>query len=135
MDIISQQTITAEGHEILYNLERKQVRNLNLRIRKDGSVWVSAEPGVPCEEINAFVVSKAPYILKALDHFHEIAQYKPQPKQYVSGETFNILGRGLRLQVTQTSKDSISADGVYIHLGVRDIHDIEKKATHRQQVS
>ena len=65
MDIISQQTITAEGHEILYNLERKQVRNLNLRIRKDGSVWVSAEPGVPCEEINAFVVNKAPYILKS----------------------------------------------------------------------
>lgn len=127
MDIISQQTITAEGHEILYNLERKQVRNLNLRIRKDGSVWVSAEPGVPCEEINAFVVNKAPYILKALDHFHEIAQYKPQPKQYVSGETFNILGRGLRLQVTQTSKDSISADGVYIHLGVRDLSDTEKK--------
>ena len=54
-------------------------------------------------------------------------QYRPQPKQYVGGETFNILGRGLRLQVTQAAKDSISADGVYIHLGVRDIHDIEKK--------
>ena len=112
MDIISQRTITAREREILYSLERKQVKNLNLRVRKDGSVWVSAEPGVPCEEIDAFVVSKTPYILKALDHFHEMAQYRPQPKQYVGGETFNILGRGLRLQVTQAAKDSISADGV-----------------------
>ena len=127
MDIISQRAVTAEGREILYSLERKQVKNLNLRVRKDGSVWVSAEPGVPCEEIDAFVVSKTPYILKALDHFHEMAQYRPQPKQYVGGETFNILGRGLRLRVTQAAKDSISADGVYIHLGVRDLSDTEKK--------
>lgn len=127
MDITCQRTITADGREILYSLERKQVKNLNLRVRKDGSVWVSADPGVPCEEIDAFVAGKAPYILKALNHFHEMAQYRPQPKQYVSGETFNILGRGLRLRVTQAAKDSISADGVYIHLGVRDLHDIERK--------
>ena len=107
MDITCQRTITADGREILYSLERKQVKNLNLRVRKDGSVWVSADPGVPCEEIDAFVAGKAPYILKALNHFHEMAQYRPQPKQYVSGETFNILGRGLRLRVTQAAKDSI----------------------------
>ena len=89
MDITCQRTITADGREILYSLERKQVKNLNLRVRTD-----------------------APYIQKALDHFHEMARYRPQPKQYVSGEAFNILGRGLRLQVTQTAKDSISADGV-----------------------
>lgn len=104
MDITCQRTITADGREILYSLERKQVKNLNLRVRKDGSVWVSADPGVPCEEIDAFVAGKAPYILKALNHFHEMAQYRPQPKQYVSGETFNILGRGLRLRVTQAAR-------------------------------
>ena len=127
MDTTSQRIITADGREILYSLERKPVRNLNLRVRKDGSVWVSANADVPCGEIDTFVASKAPYILKALDHFHEIAQYKSQPKQYVSGETFTILGRGLRLQVTQDATDSISADGVYIHLGVRDLYDTEKK--------
>lgn len=135
MDTISQRAVTAEGRELPYNLERKQVKNLNLRVRKDGSVWVSADPGVPCGEIDAFVVSKAPYIQKALDHFHEMAQYRPQPKQYVSGEAFNILGRGLRLQVTQTAKDSISADGVYIHLGVRDLPRLSKEAARRQQIS
>lgn len=126
MDTTSQRAVTAGGREIPYSLERKPVKNLNLRVRKDGSVWVSADAGVPCEEIDAFVASKAPYILKALDHFHEMAQYRPQPKQYVSGETFNILGRGLRLLVTQAAKDSISADGVYIHLSVHDLQDMEK---------
>ena len=56
-----------------------------------------------------------------------MTQYKPQPKQYVSGETFYIQGRGLRLQVSQAKKDAISSDGVYIFLEVKDINDVEKK--------
>lgn len=127
MDPSSQRTITAKGREITYYLERKPVKNLNLRIRKDGSVWVSADESIPCEEIDAFVVSKALYILNAVDRFHEMAQYRPQPKQYVSGETFSIQGRSLRLKVTPSARDSISSDGIYIHLQVKDLHDFERK--------
>ena len=120
-------SVIVEGREICYQLERKKVKNLNLRVRKDGSVFVSANDRVPCKEIDLFIQSKASYILKAIDHFHEMEQYKPQPKQYVSGETFYIQGRGLRLQVSQAKKDTISSDGVYIFLETKDINDVEKK--------
>ena len=127
MDTAIKRSIIIENREICYQLERKHVKNLNLRIRKDGSVFVSANEMVPCEEIDLFVQSKASYILKTIDHFNEMAQYKPQPKQYVSGETFYIQGRGLRLQVSQAKKDMISSDGVYISLEVKDINDVDKK--------
>ena len=127
MDREIKRSVIFEGREICYQLERKNVKNLNLRVRKDGSVFVSANDRVPCEEIDLFIQSKASYILKVIDHFREMAQYKPQPKQYVSGETFYIQGRGLRLQVSQAKKDAISSDGVYIFLEVKDINDVEKK--------
>lgn len=127
MDREIKRSVIVEGREICYQLERKNVKNLNLRVRKDGSVFVSANDRVPCEEIDLFIQSKASYILKVIDHFREMAQYKPQPKQYVSGETFYIQGRGLRLQVSQAKKDAISSDGVYIFLEVKDINDVEKK--------
>ena len=127
MDTAIKRSIIIENREICYQLERKHVKNLNLRIRKDGSVFVSANEMVPCEEIDLFVQSKASYILKTIVHFNEMAQYKPQPKQYVSGETFYIQGRGLRLQVSQAKKDMISSDGVYISLEVKDINDVDKK--------
>lgn len=127
MDTVSKRSVIVEGREIFYCLERKDVKNLNLRVRKDGSVLVSANEMVPCEEIDKFIHSKASYILKAVDHFREMAQYKPKPKQYVSGETFYIQGRGLRLQVSQAKKDMISSDGIYIFLEVKDVNDIEKK--------
>lgn len=127
MDTITKRSFIVEDREICYQLERKNVKNLNLRVRKDGSVFVSANEMVPCEEIDKFIHSKAAYILKAIDHFCEMEQYRPQPKQYVSGETFYIQGRGLRLQVSQAKKDTISSDGVYIFLEVKDVNDIEKK--------
>lgn len=120
-------SVIVEGREICYQLERKHVKNLNLRVRKDGSVFVSTNEMVPCEDVDLFVHSKASYIIKAIDHFSEMAQYKPKPKQYVSGETFYIQGRGLRLQVSQAKKDAISSDGVYIFLAVKDINDVDKK--------
>lgn len=127
MESMLTRTIVAEGQEIQYHLERKPVKNLNLRIRKDGEVFVSASAAVPDSEVDNFVCSKAGYILEAINKFEELAQYKPQPKQYVSGETFYIQGRGLRLQLSQANKDSISSDGVYIFLAVKNIDDFEKK--------
>lgn len=127
MESMLTRTIVAEGQEIQYHLERKPVKNLNLRIRKDGEVFVSASAAVPDSEVDNFVCSKAGYILEAINKFEELAQYKPQPKQYVSGETFYIQGRGLRLQLSQANKDSISSDGVFIYLAVKNIDDFEKK--------
>lgn len=127
MENISIRTIYVDGREISYCLERKNVKNLNLRVRKDGSVFLSASKSIPCKEIDEFVYSKASYIIEAIDHFMEMAQYKPRPKQYVSGETFNIQGRGLRLQVSQAAKDRILSDSIYIYLEVKDINDFDRK--------
>lgn len=60
---------TPGGGVITYELERKRVKNLNLRIRPDGSVYVSAHPRVSLKAIDAFVTSKAPMIRAAQDRF------------------------------------------------------------------
>lgn len=127
MDATIERRVIVENREICYHLERKSVKNLNLRVRKDGSVFVSVNEMVPCEEVDKFIHSKASYIFKAIDHFREMEQYRPQPKQYVSGESFCIQGRGLRLQVSQVEREAISSDGVYIFLEVKDANDIERK--------
>ncbi|MGI6743602.1 MAG: M48 family metallopeptidase [Eubacteriales bacterium] len=127
MSNITSRTVIYDGKEIVYQLERKAVKNLNLRIRKDGSIYVSANDLVPVGKVDEFVVNKGAYILSSLKRFREIAQYLPQPKQYISGETFYILGRGMRLKVSEGDKDMISSDGVYISLQVRNASDFRLK--------
>ena len=123
-----ERTILYAGAPLRYLLEQKSVKNLNLRIRRDGSVFVSAHPAISIERIDAFVAGKGGYIRSAQKRFQEMAQYAPHPKQYVSGETFYLLGRGVRLSVEKDVRDAISNDGVYLHLQTKDPDDFLQEA-------
>lgn len=120
-------TVVFGNEKICYCLERKTVKNLNLRVHKDGSVFVSANQQVPVSRIDSFVVSKRNYICSAQKKFAEMAQYTRQTKQYVSGETFYLQGRGLRLKLEKSATDKVFSDGVYLFLRTKDTEDLEKK--------
>lgn len=64
--------VQAQGQEIEYRLERKAVKNWNLRIRRDGSVYLSAPRRTPVSELDDFVRSKAGYIQKARERFRAV---------------------------------------------------------------
>ena len=124
---IIQRTIQIDGIPLHYSLERKNVKNLNLHVRKDGSVYVSANNAVPEEKIDEFLLSKGTFIRNAQNKFMEQEHYKHLPKQYVSGETFYIQGRALRLKVSQSTKEKILSDGVYLLLEVKDPQNFTQK--------
>ena len=50
---------------VCYQLVRKRVKNINLRIRRDGSVAVSAPRRTPAAHIDAVVAGRAEWIAKA----------------------------------------------------------------------
>ena len=50
---------------ICYQLERKNVRNINLRIRTDASVYVSAPKDVSESVVTQFVKRRSRYIAEA----------------------------------------------------------------------
>ena len=127
MESITKRTIMLEGQPLEYTLERKSVKNVNLHVRKDGSVYVSANAMVAAAQIDDFLISKSQFILNALKRFREQEEMRPQPKQYVSGETFYIQGRALRLKVVQAAKNRVYTDGVHIFLEVKDLSDSAKK--------
>ena len=48
-----------------YTLTRRRVRNINLRVRADGSVAASAAAWVPVSAVDAFVASRADWVRQA----------------------------------------------------------------------
>lgn len=50
---------------ILYRLVRGKVKNINLRVRADGSVRVSAAPKVPAAQVDEFVAQHADWVRQA----------------------------------------------------------------------
>ena len=61
--------IEINNTKIRYDLQYKKVKNINLRIKPDGSINVSANRRVPQKAIDEFVMSKAEFIIRALDKY------------------------------------------------------------------
>lgn len=120
-------TISYRGTEIEYQLKRKTVKNLNLRIHSDSSIVVSANESISADKVDEFVIEKGAYILSTVLRFKQIEAQELPPKKFVSGETFNILGRGIRLKVKRSEKEGVFSDGRYLYLSVKNPDDYDRK--------
>ncbi|MBQ7291114.1 MAG: M48 family metallopeptidase [Clostridia bacterium] len=119
--------IELNGKLINYELQRKDVKNINLRIKADRTIFLSANPQVPERIIEEFILSKSDYILKALAQYEELAKYAPKPKKYIDGETFRILGHDRRLKIIDGKRNKVECDESYITLIVKNSDDYELK--------
>lgn len=85
-------------------LQRKRVKNINLRIGRTGEVQISAPIKTPLTVIHNFLNCKHSWIEM---HRHRLLQMAPEShKKLISGEYIDFQGRKYQLQVheTQTSQ-------------------------------
>lgn len=120
--------VICEQRVLEYQLTRKKVKNINLRLKPDGQILVSASVSISVDYIDNFIKEKQEYIIRALEKYEENRKYiSVAPRQYVSGESFDILGKSLRLKVIQGHQESVTTDGVYIFLTVRNKENQKRK--------
>lgn len=109
--------VMAGEREITYQLERKAVKNLNLRVREDGSVYASAPRRVPVAEIDAFVASRGAFILQAVARMEERQRRRALLEQ---GEQLRILGEERPLVLRRGDKLALFQEGERFILQVKE---------------
>jgi predicted metal-dependent hydrolase len=124
---MTQHEITYGKHKIQYTLSRKKVKNINLSLKPDLIVEVSASHDVPIEKIHSFVKRKASWIVKNKEYFKRSLSEIKYKKEYVNGETLKYLGRQYRLKVFQSNKEYVKCKRGYLNLYVKDKKDIARK--------
>lgn len=106
--------VETERGEISYILTKKNVKNVNMRIKPDGTVNVSAHTSISVKEIDGFVKEKADFVFDALEKFESRTQKKLESCRYVKGGTVYYLGEELTLDVI-LGKDCMPVkDGKYL---------------------
>ncbi|ERJ12293.1 M48 family metallopeptidase [Haloplasma contractile] len=116
------------GHTIEFELHRKKVKHVNLNVKPDMTVIVSAGEEVPLEFITDFVKEKAQWILKQVNYFKEVQPENKTEKEYISGETFKYLGKQYRLKVKETDdSEEVKLYRGYFHLYIKDKKYTKKK--------
>ncbi|MDD6484716.1 MAG: DUF45 domain-containing protein [Clostridiales bacterium] len=82
--------IYLKNTKIQYDLQYKKVKNINLRIKPDGSIHVSANKRVPQKVIDEFLITKADFILKALEKYKSMS-YEPKKQYFTEDEVKDII--------------------------------------------
>ena len=100
-----ERTICIDGKTIPYTLERKRVKNINLRVRRDGSVFVSASPLVPLRVIERFLLSRGAFLLRAAEKSAQAAE-----QSWTEGRRLYYLGRPLTLSLVRGTRSSVSVE-------------------------
>lgn len=100
-----------------YELIRSDRKSITITIERDSKVIVNAPAGLTEEEIEKYIYKKRLWIWEKLA-IKKSASEDLFEKKFVSGESFNYLGRSYRLQIIQSNDDLKLKNGWFI-LGKR----------------
>ena len=84
-----------------YTLERKRVKNLNLRVRSDGTLYVSAGSRVSLHVIDDFVRGRAEWVHRVRARMTQRQENALPPHEYRPGELFFVHGTPRTLALSQ----------------------------------
>lgn len=121
--------IIIDGEVLEYELERKRVKNVNLRVRTDGSVYVSANRYVSVAQIEDFITSNYDFIQNARAKYEKIRNSNPicNLSEYKDGEKICVFGQIKTLKVVQSDKNYVESDENNITIYVKNLDDIALK--------
>lgn len=120
-------TLKGNDGELTYTLERKKVKNLNLRVKADGSVWASASPRVPAARVDAFVESRREFVRSAKARIQQRKDAETGPKQYAQGEEWTYLDRTIRVYAVKAEWEHTEFREDRLVLFLKDPEDVEKR--------
>ena len=116
-----QRVVDTPFGEIVFELEYKNVKNINLRVVRGGAVKVSAPGRIPEAAVDGFVKQKAGFIRSAVIRLGSLPQ-KDAVAEYNDGELVRIFGRDYRVRLFEGKKNRVEiiGDELAVHLRCKD---------------
>ena len=115
------QVMLDNANTIEYELTLKNVKNINVRVKSDGRVYVSANKGVKKEKIDAFIAEKSELILRAIEKYKKVGE-----ALYNDGDKIKILGEDKTLRIENGAR-KISFDGDRVTITLPDCDNTDEK--------
>ena len=128
MDLISTdiRTVLTPCGEITYTFQRKKVKNINLRVKHDGNVYVSAPRRVPAKAADDFVISRCSMIHQAIKSFAARELIKAQQKSGL-GERAVILGKEYPVITVSDRREYAEMNDSSIIIHIKDTQNTERR--------
>ena len=112
-----------------YNVQRKKVKNINLRINQNMDIYISAPFNLHKDYIEKFICSKEKWIKKVLEKLEE---HKNKKKElvYGTGEIHRLLGKEYVLIVKNATSNTVNLhrekNEIILYTNYKNIEDRKK---------
>lgn len=119
--------LTVDGREVVWKLSRKKVKNVNMRIKPDGIVYISAPSRVSIRFIEDFIRRKSEFIFSAIERFSEIPPAPQLPQKgetYKNGDTFCYFGINYTLSIIISPVEDVKVSGRLMLAAVKSVERI-----------
>jgi len=100
-------------------IKKKKVKNINLRVKRDGTVHLTVPMAASDDLINRFIESKKDWIEEKLTYFNEYYK-ETDSEEIVSGESVRYLGHSYTLNIIQDVNEGLKLCDEYIEIHVKD---------------
>ena len=114
--------INKNEKEIEVTLIRKNVKNINLRVKDSGEITVTANNKVDEEYIIDFLKRKMDWILKHIDEFEERKKLKVKKEKLLKDNNIIYLGNIYKIKGVKSNKEyvKLGKDEIYVFLKDKD---------------
>ena len=103
--------ISSNRGNVAVKFEKRYIKRIRLRIRRDGSVVVSAPYLTPEKEIEAFVKSKAAWLMKNLKKYEDAKRYADFFTSVNCGDVIKFLGGNFKIDIVTPDSPRVVLDG------------------------
>jgi len=104
---------------------KKDIKNITLKVKPTCEVILTAPLLTTDEHIEYILKKRKDWINKKVAFYQE--NYKPQIKEYVSGENVKYLGKNYRLKIIQSDDECVKLQRGYIQIFIKNKSDLERK--------
>ena len=119
---------TYNGKTIPYEIIYKKIKNINIGVRPNGSVYVSCPEGVTNQQIELELVKKAKWVLTSIENYRiNTIEFASGKIELVDGQSFLLLGRILRIQNVISDTFSVEYDNNYLYVKSPNQKGLKKK--------
>lgn len=123
--------LQVQGMTLPCVIERKRVKNLNLRVRGDGSLYVSAPPGVPQGQIESFLQKERAFIVRTLQKIRAYQEDHP-PVLLQDGDRLYVDGQAYTLDYRLGLKDEMYRKDGTLYMTTKDASLPAKRRVYHQ---
>ncbi len=116
-------------HNVEFELTYKKVKNLNLRVRPNGSVAVSAPYRTSPQRVDAFVLKNLPFIQRARQRLAALPPYHTPPDSLAVGESLWLFGCEHPILAGQENKPQLAEGRLLLPTGTESLPYPHRQAT------